>query len=76
MFENDVINSKMRHLREYLEDLAEYRSITVSEYKNRNLPEAMPPGGFGTGPGGERLLPVATEDVEHENKHVDKIQIQ
>jgi uncharacterized protein YutE (UPF0331/DUF86 family) len=32
MIENDVIHSKLRHLQEYLEDLAEYRDITLSNY--------------------------------------------
>jgi len=32
MIENDVIQSKLRHLQEYLEDLAEYRDITLSNY--------------------------------------------
>jgi uncharacterized protein YutE (UPF0331/DUF86 family) len=32
MIEKDVIQSKLRHLQEYLEDLAEYRGITLSNY--------------------------------------------
>ena len=32
MIENDVIQSKLRYLQEYLEDLAEYRDITMSNY--------------------------------------------
>jgi uncharacterized protein YutE (UPF0331/DUF86 family) len=32
MIENDVIQSKLRQLQEYLEDLAEYRDITLSNY--------------------------------------------
>jgi uncharacterized protein YutE (UPF0331/DUF86 family) len=32
MIQNDVIQSKLRFLQEYLQDLAEYRSITLSAY--------------------------------------------
>jgi uncharacterized protein YutE (UPF0331/DUF86 family) len=32
MIEKDVIQSKLRYLREYLEDLVEYRDITLSNY--------------------------------------------
>lgn len=32
MIDNDVIQSKLRQLQEYLEDLAEYRDITLSNY--------------------------------------------
>ena len=33
MIDKDVIQSKLRHLQEYLEDLAEYRDITLSNYR-------------------------------------------
>lgn len=32
MIENDVIQSKLRHLQEYLEDLAEHRDVTLANY--------------------------------------------
>ena len=32
MIEKDVIQSKLRYLQEYLQDLAEYRDITLSNY--------------------------------------------
>jgi uncharacterized protein YutE (UPF0331/DUF86 family) len=32
MIQNDVVQSKLRFLQEYLQDLAEYRSITLSAY--------------------------------------------
>lgn len=32
MIDQDVIQSKLRFLREYLQDLAEYRDITIGEY--------------------------------------------
>lgn len=32
MIDQDVIRSKLRFLREYLQDLAEYRDITTGEY--------------------------------------------
>ena len=35
MIENDVIQSKLRFLQEYLEDLAEYREISLSDYSSR-----------------------------------------
>lgn len=34
MVENDVIRSKLRHLKEYLEDLSEYRGISLSDYSS------------------------------------------
>lgn len=35
MIDPDVIQSKLRYLREYLQDLAEYQNITTDEYKSR-----------------------------------------